>query len=141
MGYRSDVRISTSREGFNKLNKYVEEYLKNNTRSFSNDNLLTQCDILVKNDKMVYFGWDNIKWYDDIFEDIKAICYGLKKMDVDNYSYNFARLGEEIDDYEESYNSSDKEDYIQFPFINRSFDDEYYIEKMNINENKNEYEV
>ena len=54
---------------------------------------------------------------------------GLKHLDANDYSYCYARIGEQADDYEEKYNVSDKEDYLDFPQLERYFDDDYFFNK------------
>lgn len=66
MSYRSDVRIITSKKGFNRLKKFTDNYLKE--KKFSYGNLLDDCEIFHENDYFKYFGWDSIKWYDDYEE-------------------------------------------------------------------------
>ena len=61
MGYRSDVRIVTSKKGFKKLNDYVKNYLKDKNEDY---NLLEHLDFKVENSYEKYFGWNGIKWYD-----------------------------------------------------------------------------
>ena len=125
MGYRSDVRIITSLKGFKKLTKYVAI----NTKENSLYNLMEHIDFIHKNDYSVYFGWNNIKWY---FDDAETIMNGLNYLRDNEYSYRFARLGEDYDDYEEKYYESEKEEEqdMEYPSLERHFDDNYVIENM-----------
>jgi histidyl-tRNA synthetase len=99
MGYRSDVRIITSKKGFNELEKYITKYLKG-----KNDwNLLHQLDVDNSNDYERYFGWNSVKWYENSegFEDVDAVMSGLQHLEEKDLSYRYARMGESYGDYEE----------------------------------------
>lgn len=95
---------------------------------------MDECGIKYSNGISVYFGWNSIKWYDGIegFEDVDAIVKGLENLEEKDYSYRFARFGNELDDYEEFYYESKKEEEqdLEFPYLLRQFDDDYTIENM-----------
>ena len=133
MGYRSDVRIVTTRKGFDELKKYTEKYLKEKNYTFGN--LLDDLDINHETKTAKYFGWNAIKWYEDCedYEDVDAVMSGLSHLEKNNFSYRYARIGESYDDYEEQYfDSSKKEEQgLEYPFITRDFADDYIINKMN----------
>ena len=61
----------------------------------------------------------------------------LKYLEENDYSYRFARLGEDYDDYEEKYYDSDseKENHLEFPSVLREFEDEYIMDLMKVNDN------
>lgn len=137
MGYRSNVRIITTKNGYDELNKYINDYSKN----FNKDNfynLLSNTSICEKTEKGYYLGWDWVKWYEE-YNDVSAIMNGLKHLQDKNISYRFARIGEDNNDYEEmNYNSnSEKEQGLDYPSCIREFDDEYVIESMNTIDNHN----
>lgn len=73
------------------------------------------------------------KYYGKILG-VKDLSLSLEEND---YSYRFARLGEDYDDYEEKYydSDSDKENYLEFPSVLREFEDEYIIDLMKVNDN------
>ncbi len=136
LGYRSDVRIATSKKGFNILNNYVEERMKElNKKDY---NLLNYLDINKENKGVCYFGWDSIKWYDGCegYEDVDAILEGLDKLEEKDISYHFARIGENYDDYDEfNYDGDDEEGletYVPYPSMTRYFDDEDIAVQMEI---------
>lgn len=132
MSYRSDVRIITSKKGFNELKKFTDNYLKD--KNWKYGNLLDECMMIYENDNSKYFGWDSIKWYDfsDDYEDVIAIMKGLKHLEKQELSYRYANMGEELDDYEESYYESEKEEEqdLEYPCLLRQFDDNWIIERM-----------
>lgn len=140
MSYRSDVRIITSKKGFKELKKFINQYLDAN--NFDYANLLNECTIMYENDYEKYFGWNSIKWCDDIddFENISAIMEGLKHLEGEDYSYRFVRIGESYDDYEEFYYKSTKkeEQGLKYLCMRREFDDEYIFEQMKLDNKKME---
>ena len=131
MGYRSDVRIVTSKKGYNELKKSIQEYYKENDipRDYQFD-LLNNTNVMEINKYQVYLGWNNIKWYG--YPDVDAIEDGLSKLKDKDLSYRFARLGENYDDYEEhSYESlNEKEQDLDYPSLERYFDDDSIIDRM-----------
>ena len=129
MGYRSAVRIITTKKGFEELKKFNDNNLKDKKENYS---LLDECSIMQDNNKVCYFGWDWVKWYEGSYPAVDAISDGLNHLADNDYSYRFARIGENYDDYEESCNDSEeKEDeYLEFPSMIREFDDDYVLNNM-----------
>lgn len=140
MGYRSDVRIMTTKKGFKELNKYVKDYLsKLNPDEY---NLLDNLEFKAENDYAVYFGLNWLKWYDG-YDSVDAIESGLNHLRDKDMSFRFARIGESYDDYEEdSYESENEEEQdLEYPSMNREFDDSYVIEEMERVSPIKEYEI
>lgn len=131
MGYRSDVRIVTSKRGYNELKKSIQDYYKENDipKDYQFD-LLNNTNVMEMNKYQVYLGWNNIKWYG--YPDVDAIEDGLSKLKDKDLSYRFARLGENYDDYEEHSHESlnDKEQDLDYPSMERYFDDDSIIDRM-----------
>lgn len=123
MGYYSDVRLLTTRKGYDKLSKFVRKKVNNDI----DENLLENCDFKSIHCNTVFIGWNNIKWYenDDRFKDVDAIMKGLEFLGDNNLSYHYARMGENFEDCDllESDNDDDKLDI--YSSIDRQFDDEY----------------
>lgn len=145
MGYRSDVRIITSKEGYEKLNEFVEQYLKDTEA----DNLLKDCDIENIGKEQCYFGWNNVKWYENDFKDVDAIMEGLNHLGENEYSYRYMRIGESYEDIDEQFfdgqKENDKDMYLEHLSMIREFDDEYIkdliSEKTLENDEKNKEEI
>lgn len=145
MGYRSDIRIITSKEGYKKLNEFVEQYLKDTEE----DNLLKECDIKNIGKEQCYFGWDSVKWYENDFKDVDAIMEGLNHLGENEYSYRYMRIGESYEDIDEQFfdgqKEKDKDVYLEYLSMIREFDDEYIkeliSEKTLENEEKNKEEI
>lgn len=129
MGYRSDVRIRTSKKGFKKLCSFVEEYIANVNRNrkeneYTFDNLLEYCDVKIEGKDTCYFGWDSVKWYEHSgYKDVDSIMEGLDYLEESNLSYKYARIGESYDDYDEFEFESEDEEYLEYPYLVRAFDD------------------
>src|SRR5574344_642861 len=105
MGYRSDVRLITTKKGYDKLSKFVKKEVNN----VLSDNLLENCDFKSVHHNEVFMGWNSIKWYEYCdFKEVDSLINGLKYLNENNYSYHFSRMGENYDDYEE--NNNDVED-------------------------------
>lgn len=54
MGYRSDVRIITSKKGFDELKKITDKILKDKNIKYGN--LMDDCKIIYDNGYSKYFG-------------------------------------------------------------------------------------
>ena len=140
MAYRSDVRLVVSKDGYKQLKKYVNENLPESHKEY---NLLQSPDVELENEEQVYLGWNATKWYEySDFKEVDVIMNGLKDLMKTEYSYNYARLGENADDYEESSftGERDKELYLEFPQLERYFDDDSF-EDIYKKDNKEDIEV
>lgn len=135
MGYRSDVRIIVSKKGYDKLCEYVKTHALEYAKPDYDYNLLNHANITyskVWDGQQVMIGWDSIKWYEygDGYEDVKIIMNGLNYLKDENFSYRYARLGENYDDWEEFYNEGklDGEDGndLQWVYLERYIDDEVF---------------
>lgn len=126
MGYRSDIRIVTSKEGYEKLQEFVKKYLEEHNEDY---NLLEECDIKQEGKSQIYFGWNSLKWYENSYDEVDAIMEGLNYLGENEYSYRYSRIGESYDDYEEQYydGNKEKENYLEYPNLIREFDDEYIL--------------
>ena len=135
MGYRSDVRIMTSKKGFDELRKFTDQYLKD--KNYTYGNLLDQLDINHETKYAKYIGWNSIKWYENSgsdYDDVNAIMEGLSHLKDKDLSYRYARIGESYDDYDEHYYESVKEEEqdLEYPSMERYFDDDYVIDNMKL---------
>lgn len=140
MGYRSDVRIVVSNNGYDELKKYVNKYLNENKEDFS---LLTDPDLFKQNKYSTYLGWNSVKWYEGSYKDVDSIMEGLNHLKEKDMSYRYARIGESYDDYEEMDYESDNESEqdLEYPSMLREFDDEYISHEFEIQDNLTSNEV
>ena len=63
MGYRSDIRIVTTKDGFEKLKEFVKKYLEEKKLDIKEYNLLEELDTKADGKEQCYFGWNGLKWY------------------------------------------------------------------------------
>ena len=157
MGYRSDVRITMSKNAYKEFEKDIQEHINNYkinniaddsvTRIFNYDyNLLNHLDIFKqsKEKDQVYLGWGDVKWYYG-YEDVDAIMDSLDKLKEKGYGYYYSRLGESYDDFEEMYADFTDKDEIKYqdaPRFVRYFDDDEFIDldKNDLDKTKNKNE-
>lgn len=147
---KSDIRIVTSINGFEKLKQFVNSYINKNMNDDLIKNLLEKCDLQHRSNRQCYFGWNEYKgWEEYTNSSVAAIMEGLRFLEETDYSYRFYRLGEDKEDYDEHHFDSTKEgeQNLEYPNITREFDDRYvvdilYQEKYNtLEENKEEIEL
>ena len=99
MGYRSDVRIATTREGYERLCKHVDELSAGkNTCPLLGANRMPE--FFEENDGSVAFGWDWVKWYDGTLVDVSNVTTALSSLIQDGVPCEFCRTGEKYDDIE-----------------------------------------
>ena len=143
MGYRSDVRIVTSKKGYKVLDNYVKKYLRDHDKDRT-WNLLKSPKIKKETPYTTYIGWDCLKWYEySDYVDVDAIMTGLDYLKENGYSYRYSRIGENYDDYDEQYYESDNEEEqdLVYPSIIRAFDDDYILEELDREIKSSESEI
>lgn len=125
MGYRSDVRIIVSKEGYKELNDYVNKYLKNKNFPYQ-ENIFLHPDVKLLGDDSIYLGWNYLKWYNG-YHEIDAVMNGLEHLKKKDLSYIYARIGEDFTDFEEdNYDSVKTNEDLVYPAMERYFDDGYF---------------
>lgn len=134
MAYRSDVRIVVSSKGYEELKKYVSDNLPPDLKQY---NLLDNTDLKLLRKDQIMLGWNAVKWYEYVdFKEVDSIMDGLDSLKDKNYSYRYVRLGEQFDDIDEKYvdGESDKDIFLEYPQIERYFNDDLFIIDVNKNE-------
>lgn len=134
MAYRSDVRIVVSSKGYEELKKYVSDNLPPDLKQY---NLLDNTDIKLLRKDQIMLGWNAVKWYEYAdFKEVDSIMDGLDSLKDKNYSYRYVRLGEQFDDIDEKYvdGELDKDIFLEYPQIERYFNDDLFIIEVNKNE-------
>ena len=130
MGYRSDVRIVTSKKGYKVLDNYVKKYLRDHDKDRT-WNLLKSPKIKKETPYTTYIGWDCLKWYEySDYVDVDAIMTGLDYLKENGYSYRYSRIGEK---YYESENEEEQD--LIYPSIIREFDDDYIFQELEYQSN------
>lgn len=102
MSYKSNVRICTTKKGFD----MIKEFVSDKTDGTCTRNLLNCIDekIIGKDRDFILFGWDWIKWYDMLNDDVIAVMGALNYINDKNIPFNYIRVGESSEgDVEEWY--------------------------------------
>lgn len=128
MGYRSQVKIVVSKEGFRELREYVErESVKVKIikpDSYYSYNLLERADSIRTDGDQFLISWDDIKWYEGAYDDVDIIMHGLEHLDSKGYSYRFYRVGESYEDIEETCVDGDLDQDLDYLYVVRYIDDD-----------------
>lgn len=105
MGYYSDIYLSLSKKGFEKLKEFNNNYLISKNKDVSKWSLFNYVTNLEEIDDNIIIGWNCLKWYDG-YTDVDSIMLGLDYLKEINHSFDFIREGESDDDIERitSYN-------------------------------------
>lgn len=105
MGYRSDVRIATTREGYDRICRCVDELSQG-----SGIEQLIGTKVSPPHFEeyagSVVFGWDFVKWYVGALDDVTNVTKALSELATHGIPYEFCRIGENWDDVE--YESCDE---------------------------------
>ena len=121
MGYRSDVRIRTTKKGFEILEKEIQNKLKE--KNLTEDyNLLKVAKITVTIEDgkdAVTIDWECIKWYQG-YKDVDIVMSSLSTLAEENIDYQYMRIGEEIADIEEIWNVNN--DSFEGFYCSRNFE-------------------
>lgn len=125
MGYRSDIRIRTTKEGYEVMKNFVENYVKENVTEDKlqcYDYNLLNCAIITKMGNVITLDWNYLKWYEccEGYEDVDAIMNSLNELSDKDIDYQYIRIGEENDDIEEKC-SINNNSFTCF-YISRNFE-------------------
>ena len=133
MGYKSDVRISLSIKRFKELSNYVDDFFEKNNVD-EQYNILHCMDVSHRSKDTVYFGWNDIKWY-EYEPEISSIMLGLEHLKKDEYSTRYLRIGEDYNDIEEQNTDGRKDENtnVEYPSLIRRFDDDHVFRYMDKN--------
>ena len=99
MGYRSEVRIATTREGYDLMCEKVDS-LSEGLDSYPLMGTEREPEFFGEEDGCVVFGWDNIKWYDGMLVDFSNVVEALAELAKQEIPHEFCRVGETWDDIE-----------------------------------------
>lgn len=98
MGYRSEVRIATTREGYGLMCERID-FISEGLDSYPLMGSERQPDFFDEENGCVVFGWDDIKW-NGLFCDVANVIEALGELDEQEIPYEFCRIGEDWDDIE-----------------------------------------
>ena len=134
MGYRSDVRIITTGEGWKELKTFTEKYVKYMTDIETNIFKDAYLDYFktTEDGEIVYLGWNDIKWVEhDDFYDVDGVMKGLRKLERLDIPFRYARIGEDYSDYDEDYHTNEN-DILPNTALIREFDDQWVVDEMQV---------
>lgn len=104
MSYYSDVKLITTKKGWEQLRQAVKQ-------ADPDADLMDYPRTLTTQEKQEYLlgEWNDRKWYDWDFADLKAFMHELGLLDE---PYDFMRIGEDYEDVEHLYH--DTRDYPHY---------------------------
>lgn len=73
MGYRSDIRIVTTKDGFEKLKEFVKKYLEEKKLDIKEYNLLEELDTKADGKEQCYFGWNGLNGMKEIIQKLMQL--------------------------------------------------------------------
>lgn len=120
MGYRSQVYLKTTTEGYlvmKKLNDSIEK---------TEEKPLQYAEIKKTPTGFYKISFDDIKWYEGTFKDVDNFMKGLSLLDEQDIPYGFIRLGEDTEDieYRNNYTDDMPEEILTFePVVDVNDDD------------------
>lgn len=110
MGYRSDVKMVTTKEGWERIKHAVKAVNPDHTYLVDDELVVPVC-----NGKYMLYEINWTKWYDE-YPEVDAFMRTLFLLERDNIPYNFIRVGEDWGDVEEHSNAMyDK--YPDLPYL------------------------
>lgn len=98
MGYRSQVYLKTTTEGWLVLKKFNDSIENPDHRPLQYAEIQKTSTGFYK----IYF--DDIKWYEGSFPEVDNFMNGLEKLEEQDIPYSFIRIGEDVDDIEHKRN-------------------------------------
>lgn len=93
MGYRSEVKIATTCEGYDQMCKRVDA-LSEGSGTSPLMGSRRKPDFFEESDGCVVFGWDYIKWYEGLLADVDNVADALNEINECGLPYEFCRIGE-----------------------------------------------
>lgn len=95
MGYYSDVKCVTTKEGWEALSKAVKEVTTDDNEPLTEQG----APIGLVDDKYILAEWYYIKWYEE-FKDVNTFMETLDKLEDKGIPFQFMRVGENFEDVE-----------------------------------------
>lgn len=105
MGYYSDIKLITTREGWAKLDEAVRKVV--DSEYLAENNYLTDSTRIVplNGGEFVLAEWEGIQWEEYRFPEVRVFMDTLLHLD-DDIPYEFMRVGEDYNDVVYYHNSS-----------------------------------
>lgn len=116
MGYYSDIKLITTKEGWKKLEQATSKVRSKDDTAYwvtSEAEVMTLCD-----GKYALAEWNSVKWYEGNMTDVDVLMATLKTFDDQNIPYDYMRTGEEYDDFDRQYGDANwADDYKDMPHL------------------------
>lgn len=108
MGYRSDVRFSTTKEGLDFLRRELERQNRKWGIDYplvgtGKDGAERDFDCLVEAGGGVLFGFDQVKWHGPSWPEVAAFEAAMRALDKAGFPWTSARVGDDPEDFETAY--------------------------------------
>lgn len=104
MGYRSKLRIVTTKEGYDLMRDFVDAHTEEGRyRLLGREH---EPENFEEHRGCVVFGWNEISWFEE-YEDVKNVIDALDALGCDDVPYRMVRVGEDWDDIEVDGANSD----------------------------------
>lgn len=109
MGYRSNVKLITTNEGWEKIKDTVQKANPDNHEYITSDKRIEE----LRGGYYILWTLSDVKWYEDAFPEVSAFMGTFDDLVDAGIPFQFARIGEDFDDtfYQEYYGRGSKEDY------------------------------
>ena len=92
MGYRSDIELFTTSEGYAMFLKFNSKLVEE-ARPLS---IVTNISTTVEGFYNIFIS--DVKWYEDCFDEVKNFMFYVTELDKAKIPYKFIRFGEEPED-------------------------------------------
>lgn len=118
MGYLSDVKLITTKTGWEQIKQAVHKVIDD--PEVLPDYCLASEDraVLVVSGKYVLAEWNFIKWYEGDDPEVDALMATIATFDGQGIPYDYMRTGEEPDDFDRQYGDANwADDYQDMPHL------------------------
>lgn len=98
MGYRSNVYLKTTTEGWLMLKQFNDK-IKNKEERFIQTGRYSLGEVNRASSGNYKITWEDVKWYDS-YPEVKNLLSALDELEVADIPYSYIRIGEDVDDIE-----------------------------------------
>lgn len=95
MGYRSNLKLITTKEGWEKISRAVKQAEPDNHEYITSEKHVEEL-----RDGYILWSLYDVKWYEDMFPEVQAFMKTLDELSKENIPYQYARTGEDYNDVE-----------------------------------------
>ena len=101
MGYRSDVYLKTTTEGWLIIKRF------NDSIKDEGEQPLRSANISRTSEGFYKIEFNDVKWYEGSFKDVDNFIMALDMLRNEDIPFTFIRIGEDLDDTVKDYNWTD----------------------------------